>query len=191
MRFDAHGSWLSSAQTRPAALTSLTPYGIQRGTTATFTADGANLMGADPVIFTDPGLSAEIVKYEDLGADIRVRQTGETGAIIQDRAQKGRLTLTITAAAGVPLGRHGFRVRTPLGTTSFIALWVGEDPETSEQEPNDQAADATAVQRADHRQRLARRARGRGRVSRARAGRRGSGGQDHRHADRVQRRHAW
>ena len=135
----------AAAQTRPAALTSLTPYGIQRGATATFTADGANLMGADRVIFTDPGLSAEIVKYEDLGADIRVRQTGETGAIIQDRAQKGRLTLTITAAAGVPLGRQGFRVRTPLGTTSFIALWVGEDPETSEQEPNDQAADATAV----------------------------------------------
>ena len=75
----------------------------------------------------------QIVDYEDLGADIRVRQTGETGAIIQDRAQKGRLTSTITAGAGVPLGRHGFRVRTPLGTTSFIALWVGEDPETSEQ----------------------------------------------------------
>lgn len=142
-------SWLVTspavAQTRPAALTSLTPYGIQRGTTVTFTVDGANLMGADMVIFTDPGLSAQFVRYEDLGADIRVRQTGETGAIIQDRAQKGRLTLTITAATGVPLGRHGFRVRTPLGTTSFIALWVGEDPETSEQEPNDQPEDATAV----------------------------------------------
>ena len=36
-------------------------------------------------------------------------------------------------------------MRTPLGTTSFIALWVGEDPETSEREPNDQPADATVV----------------------------------------------
>jgi hypothetical protein len=135
----------AAAQTRPAALTSLTPYGIQRGTTATFTVDGANLMDADQVIFSDPGLSATIERYEDLGADIRIRQTGETGAVIQDRAQKGRLTLTITAAAGVPLGRQGFRVRTPLGTTSFIALWVGEDPEASEQEPNDQPADATVV----------------------------------------------
>ncbi|MBK5297644.1 MAG: hypothetical protein JJE40_10840 [Vicinamibacteria bacterium] len=135
----------ATGQTRPSSLTSLTPYGIERGTTATFTVDGANLAGADTVVFTDPGLSAQIASYEDLGADIRVRQTGETGAIIQDRAQKGRLTLTITAAAGVPLGRHGFRVRTPLGTTSFIAMWVGEDPETSEQEPNDWPADATAV----------------------------------------------
>ena len=43
------------------------------------------------------------------GADIRVRQTGETGAIIQDRAQKGRLTLDdhgvgqdATRTAGIP-----------------------------------------------------------------------------------------
>jgi len=136
----------AAAQTRPAALTSLTPYGIQRGTTATFTVDGANLAGADTVIFTDPRLSATVVAYEDLGADVRVRQPGETGAIIQDRAQKGRLTLTITAGSGVPLGRHGFRVRTPLGTTSFVALWVGEDPETSEQEPNDQPEQAATVQ---------------------------------------------
>ncbi len=134
-----------AAQTRPAALTSLTPYGLQRGTTGTFTVDGANLAGADTVMFTDEGLSARIDGYEDLGADIRVRQPGETGAIIQDRAQKGRLTLTITANASVPIGRHGFRVRTPLGTTSFMALWGGEDPETSEREPNDQPAGANPV----------------------------------------------
>ena len=36
-------------------------------------------------------------------------------------------------------------MRTPLGTTSFVALWVGEDRETFEQEPNDEPADATAV----------------------------------------------
>lgn len=139
------GAGSAGAQTRPAALTSLTPYGIQRGTSATFTVDGANLEGADAVIFTDPGLSATISGYEDRGADIRVRQPGETGAIIQDRAQKGRLTIEVSARASVPIGRHGFRVRTPLGTTSFMALWVGDDPETAESEPNDQAADATAV----------------------------------------------
>lgn len=133
------------AQTRPAVLTSLTPYGIERGSTATFIVDGANLAGADAVLFSDPGLSARIVGYEDLGADIRERRPGETGAIIQDRAQKGRLTLDISASSAVPLGRQGFRVRTPLGTTSFMALWVGDDPEASEREPNDAFDDATAV----------------------------------------------
>jgi hypothetical protein len=132
-------------QTRPSVVTGMTPYGLQRGTTATFRVDGANLAGADAVLFTDPGLTATIAGYEDLGADIRVLQPGETGAVIQDRAQKGRLTLTITAAAGVAPGRHGFRVRTPLGTTSFMPLWVGEDPERHEEEPNDEPGQATAV----------------------------------------------
>lgn len=129
---------VSSAQTRPSVLTGMTPYGLQRGTSASFVVDGANLEGADQVIFSDPGLTATIGSYEDLGPDIRVRRPGETGAIIQDRAQKGQLRLTITAAASTPVGRHGFRLRTPLGTTSFMPIWVGEDAEAREEEPNDE-----------------------------------------------------
>jgi hypothetical protein len=133
------------AQVRPSVLTGATPYGIQRGTSVRVMVEGANLEGASGVLFSDPGLTAVIEKYEDLGVDLRVRQPGETGAVIQDRAQKGRLALTVTAAATVPVGRHGFRVRTPLGTTSFIALWVGDDPEALEREPNDSARDAQAL----------------------------------------------
>lgn len=133
------------AQTRPPVLTSVAPYGLQRGTTATFVVEGANLTGADRVLFTDEGLSAAIGAYEELGADVRVRMPGETGAVIQDRAQKGRLTITVTAAAAVPTGRHGFRVHTPLGTTSFMPLWVGNETEATEQEPNDEVATATTI----------------------------------------------
>jgi hypothetical protein len=141
------GAWVgaAAAQTRPSVLTGMTPYGLQRGTSAMFRVDGANLAGADQVLFTDPGLTATIIGYEDLGADVRVMQPGETGAVIQDRAQKGRLSLTIAASRGVPLGRHGFRVRTPLGTTSFMPLWVGEDPERLEQEPNDELGQANEL----------------------------------------------
>lgn len=133
------------AQTRPSVLTGMTPYGLQRGTSAVFTIDGANIEGVAQVLFDDTGLSAEILGYEDLGADIRVRQPGETGAVIQDRARKGRVRVSITAAGGMRLGRHGLRLRTPLGTTSFMPLWVGEDPEASEVEPNDETAHATPV----------------------------------------------
>jgi hypothetical protein len=133
------------AQVRPAVLTSATPYGLQRGSTVTFVVDGANLEGASEVLFSDAGLRGSIDAYEDLGADIRVRQPGETGAIIQDKATKGRLTLTVTAGATAPIGRHGFRVRTPLGTTSFMPLWVGEDPEAREAEPNDDIALSQAL----------------------------------------------
>ena len=108
----------AAAQVRPSVLTSATPYGLQRGTTATFVVDGANLEGATEVLFSDAGLTATIDRYEDLGADIRERQPGETGAVIQDKARKGRLAITVTAAGTIQVGRHGFRVRTPLGTTS-------------------------------------------------------------------------
>ena len=133
------------AQTRPAVLTSITPYGLQQGTTVSFKVDGANIAGADRVIFDDPGLSASIGAYSDLGADVRERMPGETGAIIQDKAEKAALTLSITASAGVLPGRHGFRLHTPLGTTSFMPLWVGAEPELIEQEPNDDPARAMAL----------------------------------------------
>ncbi len=135
----------AEAQRRPAAITGMTPYGLERGTTADFVVDGANLEGADGALFDDESLSAEILGYEDLGADIRVRRPGETGAVIQDRARKSRVRLRVTAAPDAPPGRHGFRLRTPLGTTSFMPLWVGEDPEASEQEPNDEPGLATPI----------------------------------------------
>ena len=134
------------AQTRPPVLFSVTPYGIQRGTTATFAVEGANLADADRVIFSAPGLTATLDAYEDRGPDIRERRPGETGAIIQDKAQKARLMMTVTATADASLGRQGFRIHTPLGTSSFIPLWVGSDPEQREIEPNDDLAQAMAVQ---------------------------------------------
>ena len=57
----------AAAQVRPSVLTSATPYGLQRGTTATFVVDGANLEGATEVLFSDAGLTATIDRYEDLG----------------------------------------------------------------------------------------------------------------------------
>src|SRR5262245_8557989 len=93
------------AQIRPAVLFSVAPYGSQRGTTATFKVVGANIANADRVIFSAPGLTATLGAYEDLGPDIRERRPGETGAIIQDKAQKARLAVTITAATDAPLGR--------------------------------------------------------------------------------------
>ena len=82
------------------------------------------LEGATEVLFSDAGLTGSIDRYEDLGADIRERQPGETGAVIQDKARKGRLAITVTAAGAVPVGRHGFRVRTPLGGVAVEAVVV-------------------------------------------------------------------
>jgi hypothetical protein len=135
----------AAAQTRPPVLFAVTPYGIQRGTSATFLVEGANIAQADRVIFSAAGLSATLGAYEDLGPDVRERKPGETGAIIQDKAEKARLTLTVTATADVPLGRQGFRIHTPLGTSSFMPLWVGSEREQVETEPNDEPSQATGV----------------------------------------------
>ncbi len=133
------------AQTRPPVLLDIEPYGLQRGTTVTFTVNGANLMGADRVLFDDAGLSATIGAMSDQGADIRKKVPGETGAVIQDKAEKNRVQITVTAAAAVPTGRHGFRLHTPLGTTSFISFWVGAEAEAIERAPNDAADKAMAL----------------------------------------------
>jgi hypothetical protein len=136
----------ASAQTRPPVLTSVAPYGIQRGTTVTVAVEGANIAQTDRVIFADSGLSAEIGAFESLGPDIRKRMPNETGAIIQDKAEKGRLTLHITASSTAELGRQLFRLHTPLGSSSTVAFWVGDDREVTEVEPNDDARSAMALE---------------------------------------------
>ena len=135
----------AAAQTRPPVLFIATPYGIQRGTSAGLVVEGANIGGTTAVIFTHAGLTATIDEYEEIGPDIRERRPGETGAIIQDRAMKGKLRITVTADGSVPVGRHGFRLLTPLGTSSFWPLWVGEEREAHEVEPNGGAGEAMRV----------------------------------------------
>jgi hypothetical protein len=128
-----------AAQTRPPVLFIATPYGMQRGTSAELVVEGANIGGTTAVIFTDAGLTATIDGYEELGPDVRELRPGETGAVIQDRAMKGKLRITVTASGAVPVGRHGFRLLTPLGTSSFWPLWVGEEPEAHEAGPDGEA----------------------------------------------------
>ena len=51
----------------------------------------------------------------------------------------------MSASADVPIGRHGLRSRTPLGTTSLMPIPVGAEPEQVEKEPNDDLAQANEV----------------------------------------------
>ena len=101
------------AQVRPPVLTSVTPYGLQRGTTVTLTLEGANIASTDQVVFDVPGLSATIGEYKDLGADVRKRMPGETGAIIQDKAQKASLAISVSASADVPMRPIALSKSTP------------------------------------------------------------------------------
>jgi hypothetical protein len=125
---------VAGAQVRPAAIGSVRPTGAQRGTTATLTVEGHNLGEASAVLFDHPGLSGRIAGNEDLGPDVIERDPEATGAPIQDRARDSRLTLEVTVSADVPLGRHSFRIVTPLGTTNAATLTVGRLAEVAEVE---------------------------------------------------------
>jgi hypothetical protein len=129
----------AAAQVRPAAIGTVRPTGAQRGTTATLTIEGYNLADASAVLFDHAGLTGRIVKNEDLGADVIERDSEATGAPIEDRARDSRLTLEVTLSPDVPLGRHPFRIVTPLGTTNVATLTVGRLAETVEAEPAEPA----------------------------------------------------
>lgn len=125
---------IASGQTRPPTLVSVTPHGIQRGTTATFIVEGRNLTGASDVLFDDRGIKARIVKVTDLGADKFQPAPGSTNAPIEDVARKNEVTVEITVDPATPTGRHTLRVRTPLGATNLGVFYVGAAPEAAETE---------------------------------------------------------
>jgi hypothetical protein len=132
--FDGLRVW---AQMRPPAIIELSQYGVPRGKTTTITVDGQNLIDADAVLFDDARISGKIVSRRDKGrVEIR-RVEGSTAAPITDIASNTELIVEMTVPDGVEPGPHGFRLRTPLGTTALRTFAVGLLPELDETEMND------------------------------------------------------
>jgi hypothetical protein len=136
---------MAAAQTRPSTLGAISPYGLQRGTTIKMIVEGNNLAETRQVLFDDARITANVIDYVDEGEDVVERAPEATGAPITDRARDSRVTLELTVPADVPVGRHSFRLRTPLGTTNLRSFWVGDVPEVTDAEPNDNAGQAQAV----------------------------------------------
>jgi hypothetical protein len=132
----------ASAQTRPPTLVSVTPYGVQRGRTVTFTIEGRNLTGATLLLFDDPGIAAGIVQVTDLGPDKIQRPAFSTVALIEDVARKNQITAEVTIDPATPTGRHTLRVKTPLGSSNVGVFMIGALSEIVETEPNDTSAQA-------------------------------------------------
>ena len=133
------------AQMRPPAIIELSQYGVPRGKTTTITVDGQNLIDADAVLFDDGRISGKIVSRRDKGrVEIR-RVEGSTAALITDIANNTELIVEMTVPDGVEPGTHGFRLRTPLGTTALRTFAVGLLPELDETEMNDTPDGAQAM----------------------------------------------
>lgn len=91
------------------------PRGMQRGTEAVVSFRGDRLKDAQEIFFYDRGI--EVVKLEPA----------------EDAKS---VAVTLKVAPDCRLGEHKVQVRCATGVTEYRTFWVGNMPETAEQEPN-------------------------------------------------------
>lgn len=104
-------------------LSAVRPAGAQRGTEAEFTFSGARLGDAQEILYYQPGITTTTIEK------------------IDDNSIKVRLKI----APDCPLGLHDIRVRTATGVSELRTLSVGNLPETTETEPNNDFASPQAI----------------------------------------------
>jgi hypothetical protein len=131
----------------PPSVASISPAGMERGNTASFTIEGRNLSGATDVIFDAPGISGKVTKIADVPEQIKAPRAGEDLGPQVPLGKKQAATLEVTVANDALPGIHRFRIKTPLGTTNTIVFAIGVLPEVKQRErmPFDSAAPAQLV----------------------------------------------
>src|SRR5437016_1231650 len=103
-----------SALAADPQINAMTPYGLQRGTEATFTFTGNGFEHAKEILFYTPGFT---VKSLESPAD-------------------ATLKAVVAVASDCQLGIHALRVRSTTGISGLKTFTVGNLPEVPEIEPN-------------------------------------------------------
>ena len=103
----------------------ISPAGMERGSTVTFTINGRSLSDASEVILDTPGLSGKITAITDIPEKITGPRAGEDLAAQVPLGKKQTARLEISAGEDALPGIHRFRLRTPLGTSNMVAFVVG------------------------------------------------------------------
>jgi hypothetical protein len=107
----------------PPQISSVFPQGASCGSILEVTINGQNLSRTTKIIFSEPGVSARLLKIAN--TKVRVKLEVEPGASI---------------------GPHYFRLVTPRGSSNLLIFRVGDLPETEEAEPNDTFEKANRIQ---------------------------------------------
>jgi hypothetical protein len=105
----------SSSQAASPVLSSVSPRGVQRGTDAVITFNGARLADAQEILFYTPGIT--VTKLEPTPTAVKA---------------------SVKIAPTCALGEHAVRVRTASGISELHTLWVGAYPTVAEKEPNNE-----------------------------------------------------
>lgn len=125
---------LASEPIIPPTVSTISPAGMQRGTTATFSLEGRNLAGATEVIFDAPGLTGKLTEIVDVPEKITGPRAGEDLSAQVPLGKKETAKLEVVAAKDAVPGIHRFRIKTPLGTSNMMVVAIGELPEVVKRE---------------------------------------------------------
>jgi hypothetical protein len=125
---------LASEPIIPPTVSTISPAGMQRGTTVTFSIEGRNLADATELIFDAPGLTGKLAEIVDVPEKITGPKAGEDLGAQVPLGKKQSARIEITAAKDVLPGIHRFRVKTPLGTSNIMLIAVGSLPEVLKRE---------------------------------------------------------
>lgn len=113
----------------PPMLSKVSPAGMRRGTTETFSFEGRNLAECRHILFDAPGFRAKVLSVVNVPEKAqKIRLNVDLGAEVP-RGKKQKAEIQVTAESSVPPGIHWFRIQTPLGTSNMMAFDVGTLPE--------------------------------------------------------------
>ncbi len=114
---------VATAHAADPQIATIAPFGVQRGTEATFTITGSGLAKVQEILFYEPGFTVKNITAE----------------------KDDSLKATIAVASECQLGVHAIRLRSLSGVSNLRVLTVGNLPEVAEAEPNTNLKQAQVV----------------------------------------------
>ena len=142
-------NWPTGNRTTPPTIDSVSPRGLPRGATTELTVDGLNLAGATAIFFSEPGVTARILRIKELPdlPDVRFGANGGISTVdLGPLPPRNEVTLELDVSAAADIGPVDFRLQTPLGTSPaarfLIEPYYGE---VADREPDDTPEDAVEV----------------------------------------------
>jgi hypothetical protein len=139
----------TGSRTTPPTINSVSPRGIPRGATTELVVEGLNLAGTTAVFFSEPGVTARILRIKELpdGPDVRLGSNGGISTVdVGPLPPRNEVTLELDISAEAEIGPVDFRLQTPLGTSPagrfLLEPYYGE---SNDREPNDTPEEAVEV----------------------------------------------
>jgi hypothetical protein len=133
-------------RTTPPIVNSVAPQGVARGATLEMNVEGLNLAGAKAVYFSEPGITARIVRIKELPdlPEVRLGSNNTPSTIdLGPLPPRNQVTLELDVGPEAPVGPVSLRLLTPLGTSPagrfLVEPYFGESPDREPNETPEQA----------------------------------------------------